>query len=134
MVNKKSLVIVPQFEQSYTNLKPEEKESIKSAEEEQGIKELFSRTYRSELGIAVEILNATINNGSEGEIISRIARSANISHYVAVGICQKLVQGDCLKFIEEGRKKIFKITEKGISFVRLFENFIEMNRGIHSRI
>lgn len=50
---------------------------------------MSKQQYRSEMGIISDILHVTKDCGRQGEIISSIARKANLSHYAAIDKCQK---------------------------------------------
>ncbi len=96
-------------------------------------KDFTKRSYRSELGISMEILKLAIESGKNGVIISNISRFANLSHYVAIEKCQKLIKAGFLEIVNQGRNKIFRITEKGISFMREFAAFREIALDLHIR-
>ncbi|MGQ0794849.1 MAG: winged helix-turn-helix domain-containing protein [Nitrosopumilaceae archaeon] len=86
----------------------------------------MKKQYRTELLIISDILNATMDYGSEGTIISSIARRANLSHDSAVAKCQKLIQSGLIETKNEKKKRIFIITEKGIEFFHQIQKFIEI--------
>ncbi len=94
----------------------------------------MKRIYRSELGIAVEVLRIAFNRGNNGVIITNISRFANLSHYAAIEKCEKLIVGGFLELVNEGRNKIFKITEKGILFIREFDTFKETTQELDIRL
>jgi predicted transcriptional regulator len=82
--------------------------------------------YRSEMGIISDILRVIIDCGRQGEIISSIARKANLSHYTAIEKCQKLVGFGLMECIINKKIQSFIITEKGIQFFHEMEKFIDI--------
>jgi predicted transcriptional regulator len=86
----------------------------------------MKKQYRTELLIISDILFATMDSGSEGTIISSIARRANLSHDSAVAKCQKLIDGGLIETKNEKKKRFFVVTEKGIEFFHQIQKFIEI--------
>ena len=82
--------------------------------------------YRSEIGVISDILRVTIDCGRQGEIISSIARKANLSHYTAIEKCQKMVDFGLMESVINKRTHSFIITEKGIQFFQEMQKFIEV--------
>jgi len=78
------------------------------------------------MGIISDILCATINLDRQGEIISAIARKANLSHYATIKKCQKLVDSGLMESVINKRNRIFIITEKGIEFFQELQKFLEI--------
>ncbi len=89
--------------------------------------------YRSEMGIISDVLGVVMERGMQGSIISSIARSANLSHYVAVEKCQKLVGFGLLEYVSNDRNHTFIVTGKGIQFFHEMQKFIEMVQSIKIR-
>ena len=87
---------------------------------------MSKQQYRSEMGMISDILRVTIDCGRQGEIISSIARKANLSHYTAVDKCQKLVGFGLMESVMNKRTHSFSITEKGIQFFQEMQKFIEV--------
>ena len=87
---------------------------------------MSKQQYRSEMGIISSILRVTIDGDRQGEIISSIARKANLSHYTAIDKCQKLVGFGLLESVISEKTRSFIITEKGIKFFQEMQKFIEM--------
>lgn len=86
----------------------------------------MKKQYRTELVIISDLLHATMDSGSEGAIISSIARRANFSHDSAVVKCQKLIDGGLIETKNEKKKRFFVITEKGIEFFHQIQKFFEI--------
>ncbi|MDE1813536.1 MAG: transcriptional regulator [Thaumarchaeota archaeon] len=89
--------------------------------------------YRSEMGIISDILRVVLDCDRHGEIISSIARRANLSHYTAIEKCQKLIDFGLMKSMTDGRNRTFIITEKGIHFFQEMQKFIETVQEIKIR-
>ena len=94
---------------------------------------MSKQQYRSEMGIISDVLGVVMDCGKQGEIISSIARSANLSHYVALEKCQKLVGFGLMESISNNRNRTFIITEKGIQFFHEMQKFIEMVQSVKIR-
>jgi len=86
----------------------------------------MKKQYRTELVIISDILYATMNSGSDGAIISSIARRANLSHDSAVAKCQKLINSGLIEAKSEKKKRFFVVTERGIEFFHQIQKFIEI--------
>jgi len=87
--------------------------------------------YRTEMRMISDILQTTMEYGTEGTIISSIARVSNLSHYTAVEKCQKLISFGLMESRKCKRGQIFTITEKGIQFfseLQRFEEYIQHQR------
>ncbi len=89
--------------------------------------------YRSTLGIIRDILQACMDSGMQGTLISEISRKANLSHYAALGNCRRLALAGLLVAIRTKRNNIFAITEKGIKFYREFQRFHEIAKELKIR-
>lgn len=94
---------------------------------------MSKQQYKSEMGIISDILRVTIDCGRQGEIISSIARKANLSHYTAIEKCQKMVGFGLMESVISKRTHSFYITEKGIQFFHEMEKFIEIIQAIKIR-
>ena len=84
---------------------------------------MSNREYRSEMGIIVDILGITMENGRHGAIASAISRRANPSHHALIEKCQKLIRAGLMESIVVDRNRTIKITEKGIKFFRESKRF-----------
>ena len=89
--------------------------------------------YRSTLGIIRDILQACMDSGAGGTLISEISRKANLSHYAALENCQRLAHAGILTPFRTRRNNIFAITEKGIRFYQEFERFHEIAKELKIR-
>ncbi|MGI0045865.1 MAG: winged helix-turn-helix domain-containing protein [Nitrosotalea sp.] len=81
--------------------------------------------YRSDIGIISDILSVTMDCGRNGAIISSISRRANLSHYVVIEKCKKLIDAGLVKSLNNSKNRIFVITEKGIQFFPHMQKFLE---------
>ncbi len=79
--------------------------------------------YRATLAIITEILQACMDAGVNGILVSGISQKTNLSHNSVVGNCQKLIESGLLKSMRNKRNHIFVITEKGKSFFQDFQKF-----------
>ena len=86
------------------------------------------------MGIISDILQTTMDHGTQGTIISSIARISNLSHYTAVEKCQKLVGFGLMESKKYKRGQIFTITEKGLQFFRELQRFEEYIQALKIRI
>ena len=77
---------------------------------------MSNKEYRSEMGIIVDILGITMENGRHGSIASTISRRANLSHHALIEKCQKLIRAGLIESMLADRNRTIKITEKGIKF------------------
>lgn len=93
----------------------------------------MKQQYRSELGIISEILQVTMDSGTQGIIISSIARQANLSHYTAMEKCQKLISFGLMDLRIDKKSRSFVITEKGIQFFHEMQKFLEIAQEIKIR-
>ena len=84
---------------------------------------MSNKEYRSEMGIIVDILGITMENGRHGAIASAISRRANLSHRALIEKCQKLIRAGLMESIVADRNRTIKITEKGIKFFRESKKF-----------
>ena len=89
--------------------------------------------YRSTLGIIRDILQACIDSGMDGTLISEITRKANLSQYAALANCRRLAHAGLLAPMRTKRNNIFAITEKGIGFYREFQRFHEIAKDLKIR-
>ena len=95
---------------------------------------MSKQQYRSEMGMISDILQTTMEHGTQGTIISSIARISNLSHYTAVEKCQKLVGFGLMESRKYKRGQIFAITEKGIEFFKELQRFEEYLQALKIRI
>ena len=93
----------------------------------------MKQQYRSELGIISEILQVTMDSGTQGIIISSIARQANLSYYTAMEKCQKLISFGLMDLRIDKKSRSFVITEKGIQFFHEMQKFLEIAQEIKIR-
>ena len=89
--------------------------------------------YRSEMGMISDILCVMVDCGRQGTIISTIARKANLSHYAAIGKCQKLVGFGLMEYTDYKKNRTYAITEKGIQFFQEMQKFIEVIQTVKIR-
>jgi predicted transcriptional regulator len=92
------------------------------------------RPYRDGTGIMMDILNIIKDCGMQGAKISEIARKANLSHYATLEKCQKMIDVELLRSIQDRRNHMYVITEKGIMFRQHFEEFLALVQSIGIRI
>ena len=95
---------------------------------------MSKQQYRAEMGILSDILQAAMDKGTQGMIISSIARVSNLSHYTAVEKCQKLVGFGLMESRQYKRGQIYVITEKGIQFFKELQRFEEYVQALKIRI
>lgn len=89
--------------------------------------------YRSEIGMISDILSVAVDYGTQGAIISSIARQANLTHYTAVDKCQKLIDFGLMTTIDNGKNRNFVVTEKGIIFFQNLQKFVKIAQEINIR-
>jgi predicted transcriptional regulator len=89
---------------------------------------MLPQQFRSEMGMISDILRITVACGKQGTIISAISRRANLSHYVTIEKCQKLVDFGLMESITDKRNHTFIITEKGMQFFQEMKKFIEKSK------
>ena len=87
------------------------------------IKSMSKQQYRSEMGIMGDILDVTMDGGQQGVIVSAISRRANLSHYSVLDKCEKLISAGLMESRRDERNRLFKITEKGLGFIKEFQRF-----------
>ncbi len=92
------------------------------------------RPYRTGTRIMMDVLNIVKECGMHGAKISEISRRANLSHYVVLEKCQKMINAELLRSITNKRNHIYIITEKGIMFERQIEKFLTMVQSIGIRV
>jgi len=80
-----------------------------------------------------DILNVTMDGGSQGVIVSAISRKANLSHYAVLDKCEKLVTAGIIDTKKDERNRLFAITEKGITFFKEFQRFQELVQSMNLR-
>lgn len=94
---------------------------------------LTKKQYRSEIGIIGDILDVTVGAGRDGALVSEITRFANLSHYVALAKCDKLVDAGLVQPDKNGRSRVFLITDKGRHFINELEKFRGVAHGLNLR-
>ena len=92
------------------------------------------REYRSEITVFAEILDVVKEIGMQGIIISAIARIVNLAHYSALEKCQKLVDAGLLEQIRTGKKRLFRISTKGIEYLVEYQRFQEITKKINLKL
>ncbi len=93
----------------------------------------MKQQYRSEIVVVSEILQVTMDCGMQGTIISSIARIANLSHYIAMEKCQKLIDFGLIESRVDKKSRNFIITEKGIKFHQEMQKFLAIAHEIKIR-
>src|SRR5689334_17895461 len=96
-------------------------------------KQFLKNQHRSTLSITRDVLQACMDAGIDGILISKISQKANLSYSTTISCCQKLINANLLRSIKSERNHIFAITEKGIRFFREFQKFHEIVREINIR-
>lgn len=91
------------------------------------------KQYRSEIGIVGDILYVTADAGMGGALVSHITRNANLSHYVALAKCDKLIHAGLMADSHDGRTRRFSITDKGRLFIKELEKFRGIADGLNLR-
>lgn len=94
---------------------------------------MVRKQYRSEIGIVGDILDVTADAGRSGALVSEITRFANLSHYVALAKCDKLVNAGLVRPDQNGHSRVFLITDKGRQFVDELEKFRGVAKGLNLR-
>lgn len=89
--------------------------------------------YRSELGIALEILSLLASNGLHGVSVSAISRVANVSYNSTNSICGKLKTGGLVRSAKTGRNHRYTITESGREFLGRLRRFVDEVRSVDIR-
>jgi predicted transcriptional regulator len=94
---------------------------------------MSKQQYRSEMGIIADILDVTMDGGTQGVIVSAISRRANLSHYAVLDKCQKLIDAGLVDSMKNNRNRLFVITEKGIKFFQEFQKFQSLVQTMNLR-
>ena len=94
---------------------------------------MVKKQYRSEIGIVGDILDVAADAGRDGALVSEITRCANLSHYVTLAKCDKLVSAGLVRPDRNGRSRVFLITDKGRQFIHELENFRITAQGLNLR-
>ena len=94
---------------------------------------MSKQQYRSEMGIIADILDVTMDGGTQGVIVSAISRRANLSHYAVLDKCQKLIEAGLVDSMKDNRNRLFVITEKGIKFFQEFQKFQSLVQAMNLR-
>ena len=85
------------------------------------------------MGIIADILDVTMDGGTQGVIVSAISRRANLSHYAVLDKCQKLIEAGLVDSMKDNRNRLFVITEKGIKFFQEFQKFQSLVQAMNLR-
>lgn len=85
------------------------------------------------MGILGDILDVTMQGGRDGVIISTLSRKANLSYYVALDKCQKLIYAGLIESAKNNQNRVFVITEKGLSFFEEFRRFQNLIKSLNLR-
>ena len=89
------------------------------------------RKNRNEIQVIVDFLKCVQEADSESQV-SFIMRKANITHSKYKEISEYLISNGMMEMVENGEKKILRLTSKGANFIRDYERFkkiIEDNYG-----
>lgn len=89
--------------------------------------------YRSELAIMHDIMSVTAYEGQSGIRVSRISHKANLSHYVVVEKCQRLIDAGLIELNQNKRNRIYNLTEKGITFYNELTRFQSLVSSLNLR-
>lgn len=94
-------------------------------------KTFLKQQSRSTLGITGDILQACIDAGLDGILVSEISLKANLSYTAVMKNCKKLIDAGLVRSVRNKRCYIFIITEKGIRFFREFQKFQDVIRELN---
>jgi len=83
----------------------------------------INQQYRTQANIVGDVLSVIMEGGRGGVIISRIRVRANLSYASATERCENLESAGLIKYTKKERKNFYAITEKGIKFLRKFQNY-----------
>ena len=89
------------------------------------------RKNRNEIQVIVDFLKCVQEADSESQV-SFIMRKVNITHSKYKEISEYLISNGMMEIVENGEKKILRLTSKGANFIRDYERFkkiIEDNYG-----
>jgi|GEM_PF-1476317 Predicted transcriptional regulator len=89
------------------------------------------RKNRNEIQVIVDFLKCVQEADSESQV-SFIMRKVNITHSKYKEISEYLISNGMMEMVENGEKKILRLTSKGANFIRDYERFkkiIEDNYG-----
>jgi len=89
------------------------------------------RKNRNEIQVIVDFLKCVQEADSESQV-SFIMRKVNITHSKYREISEYLISNGMMEIVENGEKKILRLTSKGSNFIRDYERFkkiIEDNYG-----
>jgi predicted transcriptional regulator len=84
-------------------------------------------TYRSQVRIVADILSTAkeYGEGSQGVRITTLLRRANMPYTRLTRILQDLVKSGLMVEVEAERGTRYRISERGIKFLREYEKFRE---------
>ncbi len=88
---------------------------------------------RSQMGIIGDILDVMMQGGLKGVIVSTISRKANMSYYAVLDKCERLISAGLVESTKNDRNRIFRITEKGLSFFQEFKGFQSLVESMNLR-
>lgn len=97
-------------------------------------KSRLRQQYRTQLGIVMDVLQACMDAGSQGTLITKISRFANLSHYVTMDNCKKLIEAGLIESTRVEKSMIYKITNKGINYFHEFQSFQDLVKEINLRL
>jgi len=85
------------------------------------------------MAIIGDILDVTMQGGRKGVIVSTISRKANMSYYAVLDKCERLISAGLVESEKNDRNRIFRITEKGLSFFQEFRRFQSLVESMNLR-
>jgi len=85
------------------------------------------------MGIIGDILDVAMQGGRKGVIVSTISRKANMSYYAVLDKCERLISAGLVESEKNDRNRIFRITEKGLSFFQEFRRFQSLVESMNLR-
>ena len=85
------------------------------------------------MAIVGDILDATMQGGRKGVIISTLSRKANLSYYTVLDKCERLISAGLVESTKNGRNRVFSITEKGFLFFQEFKRFQSLVESMNLR-
>ena len=94
-------------------------------------KPFLKRRHRAPLSITKDILQACMDAGIEGILISKVSNKANLSYDAVIANCQKLIDAGLINSIKNKRNYIFIITEKGIKIFQELQKFRDIAREMN---
>jgi len=94
------------------------------------------QTYRSQVKIVVDVLTSANapDADAEGVGITHLLRRANLSYTRLLGILSKLVDHGLLNETNLGRTQKYRISDKGLKFLRAYGEFEEFTESFGLRV